>query len=317
MGGDDLGSDDEFLNPTLDSNNVGRLEALQSFADGDYDNDSDDNVNGGQQQQEAQQQQRRRHQEQGGSTKDTNNDGRIGAVTTETVSSSKRKRKGQADDSTKDGTISNKKTKSNFRVLLETAREVATESAEVQSTFLWTMLKHETQLKNIGVEDLPKIEKHHVMASTEQDLKSRLRGAVSLKKLKSWKPIASPMVLIVCLSARRAVAVLKELSQLKVRAAKLFAKHMSIDDQRELLQTSAFGLAVGTPHRIQALCEKENGRSTLYLGKTKLVILDTHANQKGYTVCTLPDTASECMSFVREQVLPELKARKDIKVAFF
>jgi len=52
----------------------------------------------------------------------------------------------------------------------------------------------------------------------------------SMKRFKKWKVEKSPMVLIVSVSALRAVAVLKEISNLNIRAAKLLAKHMDVSD---------------------------------------------------------------------------------------
>jgi len=136
---------------------------------------------------------------------------------------------------------------------------------------------------------------------------------------------------IVCISARRAVAVLKELASLKVRAAKLFPKNGSVADQRkQLAQAHGIGIAVGTPHRLQQLAAAENdddnnnnnnaGRAAGSLSlfdRTQLVILDCELSHKQFTVCTLPDTAPHCMSLIRESVLPQLKKRKDCKIAFF
>jgi len=58
----------------------------------------------------------------------------------------------------------------------------------------------------------------------------------SNKRLKNWKHPHSPMVLVVTLSARRSVELMKQLSSLKLPVAKLFAKHMSVEDQVALLR---------------------------------------------------------------------------------
>ena len=135
-----------------------------------------------------------------------------------------------------------------------------------------------------------------------------------MKILKTWKHRHSPLALIICSSARRAVQVLKEIKGFKVKAAKLFAKHLTVEEQTLWLQETAFGIAVGTPHRLNALCHRNKA---LNLTQTKLIVLDAHADPKGFTVCTLPDTASDCMEFLKEQVLPVLKERpKQLKLAF-
>jgi hypothetical protein len=138
----------------------------------------------------------------------------------------------------------------------------------------------------------------------------------------------------VCLSARRAVAILKELAPLKVRSAKLFPKNGSVTDQQRQLGSAAFGIAVGTPHRLCQLLAaaavdsaggavstqgandggSTSGRSKnapsdsskngpLSLEHSRLLIFDCYVSQKQYTVCTLPDTAPHCAMLVREYVV--------------
>ena len=81
----------------------------------------------------------------------------------------------------------------------------------------------------------------------------------SAKRLKKWKHTKSPMVIIICASARRAVSILKEISSLNVRAAKLFSKHMNIDDQIAMLESNKYSISVGTPNRLLKLSEKKDG----------------------------------------------------------
>jgi hypothetical protein len=141
----------------------------------------------------------------------------------------------------------------------------------------------------------------------------RLKSVVSKKKLKKWND-KSPMVLIVCLSARRAVQILKELAPSKIRVAKLFAKHMTIEEQEKMLHGSTFGIGVGTPHRLLTLARGNS--ATLSLQNTQLVILDTEPNPKNFCVYTLPDTAPDTLQFLKEIVQPEMKNRKDLRIAF-
>jgi hypothetical protein len=264
MGGDDLGSDDEFLNPSIQDTAEDKLSEKVE-----------------------------REQEK------------------------KRKRGDDDDDDAPADEVPTKK--SSMKVLIEAGRGLDKKPADVQAAFLWMTLKHYVQMKGDSINGLLKIEQKHFTTSDETAASARVKDcATSMKKLKNWKPIGSPMILIVCISARRAVAILKEIASLKIRAAKLFAKHLDIKDQREMLTNNCFGIAVGTPNRLKMLCQPEQGHSKapLNLGKTTLVLLDSHSNQKGYTVCTLPDTAPDTMDFFKEQVVPQLKARKDIRLAF-
>ena len=121
---------------------------------------------------------------------------------------------------------------------------------------------------------------------------------------------------------------MKELASLKVRAAKLFPKNGSVTEQQSQLAQQGIGLAVGTPHRLLQLASgekndvndsnKKGGQNCLSLfDRTQLVVLDCELSHKQFTVCTLPDTAPHCMGLLRESILPQLKKRKDCKIAFF
>jgi hypothetical protein len=155
---------------------------------------------------------------------------------------------------------------------------------------------------------------------------ARLVLILSQKKLKQWNVPQCPMCIIVCLSARRAVTVLKELARYKLRIAKLFAKHLTVEQQESMLQSTSFPIAVGTPHRLvtlasaSAVASGASGTKTttpaLSLSKTKLIVLDSHVNPKKYTVCTLPDTAPHVQEFLVQLIHPELKRRNDLQIAF-
>ena len=131
-------------------------------------------------------------------------------------------------------------------------------------------------------------------------------GPVSMKRLKNWKHPASPMALIVTLSARRSVELMKGLASLKLPVAKLFAKHFRVEEQVEMLQgqrkggggkKKSYSIAVGTPGRLLSLLRhgrdeqgSDNGLGALRLNHTEVIIFDTHEDSKGFNVCTLKDT---------------------------
>ena len=266
MGGDDLDSDDDYLNPSVHDSAEDKLR--EKFE---------------------------REEE---------------------LSEKKRKRDDENDQDEKVEEPPSKK--SSMKVLIEAGRDLDKQPADVQAAFMTMSLKHYLQMQGESIEGLLKIQPGHFLTSMESCIESRLKSVVAKKKLKGWKPIGSPMVVIVCISARRAVAVLKDLSGLKIRCGKFFAKHLSMEEQKEMLKKQSFAIAVGTPNRLKALCEPEHGggKAAMYLGKTNLVLLDSHANQKGFTVCTLPDTAPDTFDFIKERVLPQVIIRKDIKMAF-
>lgn len=108
--------------------------------------------------------------------------------------------------------------------------------------------------------------------------------------------------------------VLKEFSSTKARAAKLFPKNGSIQDQLKALEETAYGYAVCTPHRLEALCKGEGGVA-LSFRHTQLIVFDSTLSNKQFSVLTLPDTASNCMDLLGEYILPETRRRKDIRIS--
>lgn len=153
----------------------------------------------------------------------------------------------------------------------------------------------------------------------------RLLSIISKKQLKKSTTRKSPKAIVVCLSARRCVAVLKDLVPLKLRVAKLFPKQGTLEEQAQQLETAEFGLAIGTPHRINELLE----RGSLSLKGTSLLGLDVFENDKSYSVYTLADTAVPTQELLKEHVFPQCaaysssgsksgnkKGQQELKVAF-
>ena len=94
-----------------------------------------------------------------------------------------------------------------------------------------------------------------------------------------------------------------------------------MDDQAKQLESTDFGLAVGTPHRIKELME----RGSLSLNGTTLFGLDIFENDKSFSVYTMADTSPPTQDLLKDHVYPqcvENRANKngkrwsDLKVAF-
>jgi len=200
--------------------------------------------------------------------------------------------------------------------------------SDVQSAFLWTAFTHALKLKGEEI-DAEKFTAENFVESKlinqqkyEKSMAKYLKSGVlsSMKRMKKWKAEKSPMVIIVCTSALRAVAILKEISSLNIRAAKLFAKHMNVSDQVSMLDNNSYPIAVGTPNRLLKLIQMEkdkNGDGALSLECTELIVIDCIEDKKKFTVCTMNDTAPDMMQFIQEAVVPQLKKRKTIKFGMF
>jgi U3-containing 90S pre-ribosomal complex subunit len=107
-------------------------------------------------------------------------------------------------------------------------------------------------------------------------------------------PSASPVLLIITYSAVRAAAMLKPLSTFGVRIAKLFGKHLAIADQIAILNGPPVTIAVGTPHRINALLNAK----ALKLDRLCLIVIDTRKDIKGFTLLDHPNKKLQNVNLV-------------------
>ena len=337
MGGDDLASDDEYLfDNNLKSGGRGR-------GTDDVDVSSDDessSISDG---------------DGGNSQPSLASKKRPGTDVQNSVlfSSSKKRKKSNVLSSSKD-------------ILLHVGRGIAMDTVDAQAIFLGTLFSHSMKMsegadsgggdstseeKKDSFQFLPHLyearketnDETRQFQHTNLDAFLRSGPLPSNKRLKNWKHPHSPMILIVTLSARRSVELMKQLSSMKLPIAKLFAKHMSVEDQVELLRGlgnsssgssggkkkgsgKCYSLAVGTPGRLLKLLKHGNDgeidprfeQGALRLNHTELVVIDCHEDSKGWNVCTLKDTSTELMELMKNGVIPQLEKRKGkIKLALF
>ena len=260
MGGDDLGSDDEYL-------------AAPLGGVGNYVDDSSDEEQ--QQQQQQQQSQKRQRAETSKTSEPT---------------SAKAKKK-------------SKKRGGPMEVL---GTKIRLESIESKAEILSEFAGVDFASSNIAKpRDEDKMDSDNFM--------DRLLCLVSKKQLKTKLQQKSPRAIIFCQSARRSVAILKELGPVKLRVAKLFPKQGTIGEQSRNIELTEYGLAVGTPHRIKELID----RGSLSLKNTQLIGLDTFLNPKNQSVYTLHDTAPFLKSILKEHAHPVCnKGKKELKIGF-
>jgi hypothetical protein len=334
MGGDDLASDDEYLfDNNLKSGGRGRgTDDVSSDDEAGSTSDGDDGIS---------------HPSLA-SKKRPGTDEQNSVL----VSSSKKRKKNNVSASSKD-------------ILLHVGRGIAMDTVNAQAIFLGTLFSHSMKMSE-GVDsgegdinkekndsfqflshlyEAPKETNEETRQFQHSNLAAFLRSGPlpSNKRLKNWKHPHSPMILIVTLSARRSVELMKQLSSLKLPIAKLFAKHMSVEEQVELLRGlgnsssgssggkkkgsgKCYSLAVGTPGRLLKLLKHGNDgeidprleQGALRLNHTELVVIDCHEDSKGWNVCTLKDTSTELMDLMKDGVIPQLEKRKGkIKLSLF
>ncbi|BAT93515.1 hypothetical protein LR48_Vigan02g275800 [Vigna angularis] len=100
----------------------------------------------------------------------------------------------------------------------------------------------------------------------------------------------SPAVLIISSSALRCIHLLRGFRSFtkQCHAAKLFAKHLKLQEQISLLKNRV-NIAGGTPSRIKKLIDAE----ALDLSRLQVLVLDLHPDVKGYSLLTLPQVRDE------------------------
>ncbi|KAL3663547.1 hypothetical protein V7S43_011434 [Phytophthora oleae] len=144
---------------------------------------------------------------------------------------------------------------------------------------------------------------HHLLPSFKRDFLG-----------KGKRRDKSPYFIILCSSALRCVEVIKYITSFKCRVAKLFAKHMKVDEQAKQLAGVYLPIAVGTPARVKKLLEM----NALSLKHTTHVIFDMEKDKKQLTVLELKDTATEMVDLLQFYFIPQLnKEDSNLKLVLF
>ncbi|KAI8898358.1 U3-containing 90S pre-ribosomal complex subunit-domain containing protein [Globomyces pollinis-pini] len=97
-------------------------------------------------------------------------------------------------------------------------------------------------------------------------------------------------VLIICSSALRCLEIIKELRQTpRVLVAKLFAKHMKLNEQIQSLKSQPFLVGVGTPSRLIKIIETDP--DALKPKRIEHIIIDgQYRDKKSMSILDLPET---------------------------
>lgn len=275
MGGDDLGSDDDYL--------AAPLAGVNDYVD-------NSSVDDDGQEQEPQSQKRQRTNDNSEREREYNTSNSEAAASIEITKEAKK----------------SKKRGGSMQVLGTKIRLESTESkAEILSEFSGA---------DFSASHIAKLGKNKDDKNVDSDnFMDRLMCLTSKKKLKNKLQQRSPRAIILCLSARRCVAILKDLGPVKLRVAKLFPKQGTIGEQSRSMEITEYSLAVGTPHRIKELL----ARGSLTLKNTQLLGLDTFLNPKHQSVYTLHDTAPYLQSILKEHAQPICnKGKNELKIGF-
>ncbi|XP_030438954.1 protein CMSS1 isoform X2 [Gopherus evgoodei] len=135
------------------------------------------------------------------------------------------------------------------------------------------------------------------------------------KLRKNHKEKSSVLMLIICSSALRCLELIKSLTAFKgdCRVIKLFAKHIKIKEQLNMLENRVIHLGVGTPGRIKALVKQDG----LSLNSLKYLILDWNwRDQKLRRMIDIPEIRREAIDLLEMGII-KLCREDSVKLGLF
>eukprot|EP01038_Epipyxis_sp_PR26KG_P009612 gene9612-12944_t len=141
-----------------------------------------------------------------------------------------------------------------------------------------------------------------------------INGIISYKKVLSSKNVPKyfdnhgcPMVVIVCSSAVRAIEIMKSLAkEIKFPIVKLFAKHLKLQEQMDILSKSYYPIAIGTPNRLVKLVEF----GAITFKYTKLLIIDIKKDVKNFNILTMNSVNQDLKELMHKCIYNELEHLK-------
>lgn len=159
-----------------------------------------------------------------------------------------------------------------------------------------------TQLSSLELQEIPENSMLELSNTMDHNIQNLMRHVKAMFG-PSWEEVlcegnvvegnvepGCPALLIISSSAIRCVEILRGMKTLttKCHAAKLFAKHIKIEEQVSILKERV-NIAGGTPSRIKKLIEID----ALKLSRLSVLMLDMHKDAKGLTLFDVPQVSNE------------------------
>lgn len=183
--------------------------------------------------------------------------------------------------------------------------------ADLAGRFTKSIKQHEGDLSTIELEDrsLPAkafrdtsdFAEARLVKNLPQFLEQYIEGGA--ETLKTCNGTSSPHTLIITSSAIRAQDVLREVRKYGTedsKIAKLFAKHMKLEEMVQYVQKTRFGIGAGTSARIQRLIEED----ALKVDSLKRIVLDSsYLDEKKRTIFSDRDAFVQLLNLVNLETL--------------
>src|SRR5436305_13422540 len=102
----------------------------------------------------------------------------------------------------------------------------------------------------------------------------------------------------------------------KAEIAKLFGRHFKLSEHISYVQKTPINIAVGTPGRIRALIEAEEG--ALKLEKLRYLIIDANfIDGKKRTIFDIPETVRDVFGILVHQEIKRRIADDKLRIVFY
>ncbi|KAL3882130.1 hypothetical protein ACJMK2_028501 [Sinanodonta woodiana] len=138
-------------------------------------------------------------------------------------------------------------------------------------------------------------------------LKSILPKWKKMKRDACTSP-GSPVLLVLTSSALRAVQLNRQIEVFKgedCKCAKLFAKHMKLEEQQKFLKKAVCLAGIGTPNRVLSLLKSGH----LKLEKLKALVLDWNwRDVKQRRLVDVPEVRSDLFVLLQTKLIPHIKS---------
>jgi protein CMS1 len=105
-------------------------------------------------------------------------------------------------------------------------------------------------------------------------------------------------------------------TQSKADIAKLFARHFKLSEHISYVRKTLINIAVGTPGRIRALVEAEDG--VLKLAKLRYLVIDAnYTDGKRRTIFDIPETLKDLFGVLERKEIRKRIADDKLRVVFY
>ncbi|CAN0291735.1 unnamed protein product [Lampetra planeri] len=124
-----------------------------------------------------------------------------------------------------------------------------------------------------------------------------------------------PLAIVVCSSALRALDVMRQAAAFKgdCRVAKLFSKHIKVEEQIASLAKLPVHLAAGTPGRIKKILDLDG----MTLDSLKYLVLDWNwRDQKLRRLIDIPEVKTDVLELLQKFIIPTAR-RSSAKIGLF